>query len=174
MQLVSQFDKLRKPIPALVKEKVGLAHNEFRTILEENELIEILLGFAANSLETFFILDGLDECTPNEREKMLTFFGQLLQTTVIGSTYRVLLSSREDINVLQELPSCIGLPIRDAVVEGDIRQYVLETVDDLISKGKLKVGDKTLADDIKIKLSHGAQGMYVLKQSSEALLILHY
>jgi hypothetical protein len=160
-QLGSQFGKLSKPMPVLLGEKVKQARNERRSFFDEDELIEILFSFAANSLETFFILDGLDECVPGEREKVLSFFGRLSQRKVAGSIYRILISSRVDVDVSREIPSCIRLPILATNLEGDIYEYVHNVVDDLIEKEKLKVRDDSLVVDIKKKLSHGAQGMYV-------------
>jgi len=153
-QLISQFEKLLKPIPAVE----GIEH---RTSLDENELIEILLKLAASSLETIFILDGLDECRPADGGKILDFFEQLLLTEVANSTCRAFISSREDSNVLERLSSCIGLALRDADVEKDIWDYVDNTVDDKIKKKQLKVRDPNLTSEIKKKLFDGAEGMYV-------------
>jgi hypothetical protein len=124
-------------------------------------LIELLLAFAANSLETYFILDGLDECAPEERGKVFSFIERLLERKVTGSTYRILISSRDEVNVSQEIPSCIRLPIHDRDMKGDICEYVCNTVDDLLQKRRLKVRDDSLIADIKERLINGAQGMYV-------------
>ncbi|KAI9769489.1 MAG: hypothetical protein M1840_003966 [Geoglossum simile] len=161
MQLMAQFEQLSKPMPAILTKKAVQARDECRNSIDTDELVEILLAFATNSLETFFILDGLDECIPEEREKMLSFFEQLLQRKVSGSTYRILISSRDDVNVSQEIPSCARLPVHDTDVEGDICEYVSNTVDDLIQKRKLKVHDESLIVDIKERLTIGAQGMFL-------------
>jgi hypothetical protein len=154
-QLISQFEKLLKPIPVVE----GIEH---RTSLDENELIEILLNLAASSLETIFILDGLDECRPADGEKILDFFKQLLLTKVANSTCRIFISSREDSNGFERLSSCcIGLALRDADVEKDIWGYVDNTVDDKIIKKQLQVRDPNLTSEIKKKLFDGAEGMYV-------------
>jgi hypothetical protein len=162
-QLVFQFEKLSKPLPAVLTERARQAHDERRSYLDTDELIELLLVLAANSLETYFILDGLDECISEERETVLSFFKQLLQRRVTGSTYRILISSRDEVSVSQEIPSCIRLPIRDIDMKGDIREYVCDTVDDLLQKRKLRVRDESLVSDIKERLISGAQGMYVSK-----------
>jgi hypothetical protein len=159
VQLTVQFEKLSKPMPAVLMKKAAQAHDECRGSFDTDELAEILLAFATNSLETYFILDGLDECIPEEREKILSFFEQLLRKRVSGSTYKILISSRDDVNVTQEIPSCTRLPIHDTDVKGDIGEYVSNTVDDLIQKRKLKVRDNCLIADIKDRLTIGAQGM---------------
>ncbi|KAI9776415.1 MAG: hypothetical protein M1839_009612 [Geoglossum umbratile] len=161
IQLMLQFEKLFKPLPEVLMEKVQRAHDERRGYFDTDELIELLLVFAANSLETYFILDGLDECTPEEREKVFSFFKRLLQRKATGSTYRVLVSSRDEVNVIQEIPSCTRLSIRDTDINGDICEYVRSTVDDLLQRGKLKVRDDRLIADIKEKLINGAQVMFL-------------
>ena len=146
---------LLKPIPTVE----GIEH---RTSLDEDELIEILLNLAASSLETIFILDGLDECRPADVEKILDFFEQVLLTKVTDSTCRAFISSREDSNRLERLSSCCtGLALRDADVEKDILDYVDNTVDDKIKTKQLKVRDPSLTSEIKKKLFDGAEGMYV-------------
>jgi hypothetical protein len=156
-QLISQFEMLLKPIPAVDR-------IEHRTSLDENELIEILLDLAASSLETIFILDGLDECRPADGEKILHFFEQVLLTVtkVANSTCRAFISSREDSNGLERLSSCYTrLALRDADVEKDIWDYVDNTVDDKIKMNQLKVRDPNLTSEIRKKLFDGAEGMYV-------------
>jgi hypothetical protein len=154
-QLISQFEKLLKPIPVVE----GIEH---RTSLDENELIEILLNLTTSSLETIFILDGLDECRPADGEKILHFFEQVLLTKVADSTCRAFISSREDSNGLERLSSCYtGLALCDTDVEKDIWDYVDNTVDDKIKTKQLKVRDPNLTSEIKKKLFDGAEGMYV-------------
>ena len=160
---MSQFEKLSKPLPEMLIAKVQQAHDERRGCFDIGELTELLLDFAANSLETYFILDGLDECVPAEREKVFSFFKRLLQGKATSSTCRVLISSRDEVNVIQEIPSCTRLPIRDTDIKEDICEYVCNTVDDLLQTRKLKVRDDSLIADIKEKLINGAQGMYVFK-----------
>ncbi|RYP64493.1 hypothetical protein DL771_008737 [Monosporascus sp. 5C6A] len=152
---------LQKPIPAMLKEMVEEAYKEYRETFDEDELIQILLSLAANSRETFFILDGLDECRPDERKTMLDFFVQLLQATVPSSTYRVFISSREDFYRSQRILSCVGLPIHDTDLKSDITNYVVKTVDHRREKGQLNVRDENLVCEIKDKLINGAEGMFL-------------
>lgn len=170
-QLINQFEMLFKPFPEPLKDMVVEAHKYHRDSFDEDELIEVLLILAKNSLEVFFILDGLDECSSETRTIILNFFTRLLNTTIIKSVRRVFISSREDLTGLLEIPHCTGLHIRDEDVEDDIRHYVHEAVSDRRELKNLGLG---LKQDIKMRLNDGAQGMLVLREKAKAGTALPY
>ncbi|KAI9778532.1 MAG: hypothetical protein M1839_008063 [Geoglossum umbratile] len=160
-QITSHFEKLSKPIPAILRGKIEQIQDEGRSSFDIDELTDILLDLATKSLETFFILDGLDACEPNDREEILGFFEQLLNIKAPRSSVKVLISSREDADVSRSISSCLQLPICATHTSADICDYVGATVDSRIRSKKLIVRDDALVTEIKEKLTDGAQGMFL-------------
>ena len=156
-QIASHFEKLSKPAPDSLAEKIEQV--EGRRLFDVDDLVEILLDFSAKSLETFFILDGLDECRPEDREEILSFFKQLLNLEINRSSCKVLVSSREDVDVSRTIPSCLHLSICATHTSSDIRQYVDNIVNERIRAKKIFVGEGSLVAEIKERLTNGAQGM---------------
>ena len=158
-QIASHFEKLSKPIPAILSEKMDQVQDEDRSSFDVDELVDILLDFAAKSLETFFILDGLDECEPKDRGEILKIFEQLLNANNPRSLCKVLISSREDINVSRAIPRCFQLSICATHTSSDIRGYVNSVINERVSTKEIIVRDASLVAEIKEMLTNGAQGM---------------
>jgi hypothetical protein len=161
-QIASHFEKLSKPMPPELSKKIKQVQDEDRDSFDLEELVDILVSFTTKSLETFFILDGLDECESSDRVEVLDFFRRLLDVRAARSSCKLLISSREDVNVSRSIPSCLQLPICATHTTADICGYVDSIVDDRIRTKELTVHDDSLVSEIKERLANGAQGMYVL------------
>lgn len=105
-------------------------------------------------IKTYILLDALDECT--DREDLLEFIETLTGWSI--DSLHVLTTSRKknDISLsLEPLVSC-QLRIQSALVDADIRVYILER---LANDRKLKRLPVEIQKEIEVVLMRGAKGM---------------
>ncbi|KAL8792738.1 MAG: hypothetical protein Q9195_004625 [Heterodermia aff. obscurata] len=106
------------------------------------------------------IIDALDECDEDTRHELL----EALEMLVGESTelVRVLVSSRDDVDITLRLDSCKNVSISADCNARDIERFVVSEVDRLISKKLLLDGhiNKRLRDKLINTLTSRAQGMF--------------
>jgi hypothetical protein len=109
-------------------------------------------------------IDGIDECTNEERKRVLSAIQQLIGngTTVV----KVLFSSREEVDIAKALERYPRINVTGQAISPDITQYVKDTVHAREQSGDLVVGNSSLIEEITNALINGAHGLYVTNSSS--------
>jgi hypothetical protein len=167
-QLVTHYMILRKPLPQCVDERLEQAHRLGWKSFDSAELSSILQHLINSLLETFLILDGLDECDRKERKDILKFVTNSLKCPDPKRICKFLVASREEVNMRRWVPNCFHISIDDANIYSDICSFVDRTVDSRLEDGSL-AATPSLINDIKQKLIEGAKGMYVLAPKAPTL-----
>ena len=142
------------------------ARRQGRARLDAEEGFEILLGLTRKFSQVSIILDGLDE-QKNDKQRVsgasdeataLLILVKKLLTHRSRTMLKLFLSSRFEVDVRRSIPSSLEIWILDGNGNRDIKIFVEEEVEDKIwATGRTDVRD--LADEIKLKLVSGAQGM---------------
>jgi hypothetical protein len=105
--------------------------------------------------KVYIVIDAIDEC--NEREcilKAITALGDTIENV------KILVTSREESVIFDELKEFPNFKIRPMHVSDDIEDYIRATVSDQIAKRKLKVRNPVLQQQILEVLVSKAEGMY--------------
>lgn len=118
------------------------------------QLKRALRDILEDSLETFLILDALDECV--DRQELLKLIKECV-TLETGSLH-VLVTSRKERDIEMALgPSCTGqISVHDAQGNRDIELYIDERLN---SDLKLKIWPVKIREEISEKLKNDAHGM---------------
>lgn len=110
--------------------------------------------------QIFIVLDALDECAGERREKVLKFIINLVSTL---SRVKIFVTSRREYDI--ERAFLIGgistIQIKAENVNEDIEKFVNSQVDLLMSKGKLKLRNPELKTLIINTLTQKSHRMYV-------------
>ena len=108
---------------------------------------------------TTIVVDALDECEPILRDELLEAFSEILRNS--GGLIKILVSSREDRDLVCHLKECLNLEIKASSNQADINYFVDSEVDKLIRTKKLLFGNvpEDLRQQIKAVLCEKAQGM---------------
>lgn len=128
--------------------------------LSIDESISLIIQLSEFYPQTTIIIDALDECHPHKREFLLDAFEEILQSSF--GMVKILVSSRDDHDIVCHLRQYPDLRISSQKNMGDIRSFVDVETDALIAKGKLLqycIYKETLRVEIKRKLSNDAAGM---------------
>lgn len=119
-----------------------------------DQLKETLRNILEDSLQTYIILDALDECV--DRQELLKLVQELVDWKI--GTLHVLVTSRKERDIEMALdPLCTGkLSVHDAQDNHDIELYIDER---LKSDPKLKIWPVKIREEINNKLKNDARGM---------------
>jgi hypothetical protein len=144
-----------------------LSHRFSARRLTIHETVELILQLMNENPATL-IVDALDECEPLRRHELL----EALDTIVSKSTniVKVLVSSRDDSDIVYRLDNSPNLYIHAQDNSNDIRQFIYVEVDTAIRQKRLLGGlvSTELKSLIIDTLEDGAQGMLVLPQMLRA------
>jgi len=125
-----------------------------------DQICDLLYHGFPPGCNTYFILDGLDECEPLERESTCHWLQEVQKKLGI----KILVSFRVEPNKEPDLPvkplvvtSKISMPEDNP----DIKAFVGAELERCIENRKLVIGDPTLIVDILDALLAGSQGMFL-------------
>jgi hypothetical protein len=104
--------------------------------------------------QTFIIIDALDEC--DDRGELLHFLVGLSKS---GLRLKLLLASRNERDIQQELQSLSQITLTSANSTHDIELFIHSRLNALIKSKKMKLRDEKLQLEIFQCLSSGADGM---------------
>jgi ankyrin repeat protein len=129
--------------------------------LEFADCFQLVLEITKNSPVTILI-DALDECDPNKRHLLFKALRRI--TSESANIVKVLVSSRDDLDISLGLQGLPEIYIRAADNEEDIKKFVDLEIEKVISEGRLLSGrvSKQLKSHILSALLQKAQGMYVI------------
>ncbi|PTB73955.1 hypothetical protein M440DRAFT_1440869 [Trichoderma longibrachiatum ATCC 18648] len=125
------------------------------------DLLELLRKTVA-SFETFYIaIDGIDECSKQDRGELFKALSSLLATE---SNTKLFLAGRDSVS--RELRNAFTaadnqITMACPSVQTDIATYVEGIVQDKLQSEDLIVEDLSLIEEIKIALTEGADGMFL-------------
>ncbi|KAK2756370.1 nacht domain protein [Colletotrichum kahawae] len=130
----------------------------------ERDLLLSLLDHSISLLEkTFLIVDGLDQCSPDEQHALLQSFSRLIQTPHNKESVKILISSRESMS--KEVDGALAptkhLRIGLADTNADLARYAEEVLLEKRRQKHLRVRDGTIMDEIVDKLRIGGEGMFL-------------
>ncbi|KAK6851002.1 hypothetical protein PG987_000636 [Apiospora arundinis] len=127
---------------------------------DQSEIIELILRLMAAPKKAYIFIDGIDECSKEDRRELFKALSMLVTTSDNICLY---LSSRESIG--HEVKACFPgfehISLDCQATRTDIANYITDTIDEKLQQGELKIGDGELVDKIKNALVNGAQGMYL-------------
>jgi hypothetical protein len=86
----------------------------------EEVVDELLIPLLAVVDESTLIVDGVDECSQKEVQKLLTVFRKILA----DCPCRIFISSREDVDITQRIPGSVRLRITPENTKADIELFI--------------------------------------------------
>ena len=135
-----------------------LHHNDskFLSPSEAGDLQDLVIKMSQHFDSVLVLVDGLDECGKNTEQAV-----ELLKASRDTSlTIKTLLSSRDEPDIRRYLSSYV--PIRAEAQEADLRLFVGAEIETRIKKGRLRLGDISIKEQIMEALVEGADGMYAV------------
>ena len=121
--------------------------------------IGTLLIDAISSQSATIVIDGIDECTQNEREIVFKVLREVLTNRV--TDMKIFVTSRPDIagDVKRNFKCYYEAPALTAKTMDAIGSYIDGALQERLDSGKLKVGEPATLSDIRESLVKGAEGM---------------
>jgi hypothetical protein len=124
----------------------------------EEQLFQLLIPTAILPDITFFIVDGLDECNDNDTRRLLLHLKNLLG---IRDRIKVLVSSRNEVEISQSLESFYKISLDTPTTSLDIEAFVEAMLKEKVEQGSLILGNSSTIGEIKETLVLKSEGMYV-------------
>ena len=107
----------------------------------------------------YIIIDGIDECTVEERDVLLTFLRDFLGRT--GDTLHVYCASRPDVSYQSSMVLRPRYQMSMSENNDELASYISETLQERIESGRLPTKDPEIKERIRTSLLANADGMYV-------------
>jgi len=110
--------------------------------------------------QVFLVIDALDECKQDERDKIMNF---IFDTTDNLPRAKVFITSRRETDIASDFArhKTPTIQIEARNVTKDIKAYVTDRVEYLVKIKKLRLKKPSLKENIVETLVTGAEGMYV-------------
>ena len=129
----------------------------------KNAFLAIMRQFGC----VFFILDALDECTPDQRKTLTKFILGIADTTSTSTGQEIVkffVTSRKESDIEQAFQQQFipTIEVETAKVNDDIRIYVKAQIDLRLQDGSLSLRNTALKDKIFRTITTRAGGMYVI------------
>ena len=162
---------MRLALKQLCRAMQSLPH-ELQTVYEQHhrndsqpmydELRIVFLALIQQFGRIFFVLDALDECTPDQRKDLCEFILSLTTSTSQGIVKLFVTSRKEsDIERAFQQKSIPTIEVKAAKVNKDIKAYVEAQIELRLQNDSLRLRDTALKDKIFTALTSKAGGMYV-------------
>ena len=103
------------------------------------------------------VIDGLDECSENNRHQLLTFFTNLINLQ--NRRIKIIISSRPEIDIMKLSTKFQQISLEEAKDRPDIEAYIEEEIRQKWERGKISFNDVSIMKEIKDALVKGADGM---------------
>ncbi|KAL7944551.1 hypothetical protein V8C42DRAFT_325147 [Trichoderma barbatum] len=108
--------------------------------------------------QTIIVLDGLDECEPGSRGRLLTILADLVNDS--QHPVKIFISSRREEDVVKLLPARSTIEIDAENGRDDIQIFIEERMDEMGKKGLWGSIPDILKSEIKSTLCKGSDGMF--------------
>ncbi|KAK0110256.1 hypothetical protein ONS96_001878 [Cadophora gregata f. sp. sojae] len=161
MSCLSEDEPVQMPVVKAYKDRKKAARGRRPEKLGMDECVEVMLELLQLNPVTF-IIDGLDECDPTQRQDLLDAFQKII--TDSGNIVKIFVSSRDDHDIVHRLSKTPNLYIRASDNRHDIERFVTCRVEEAIDKGRILCGKvpQDLRDIIVETLIEKAEGMFRL------------
>ena len=159
----------RNPCPSRIVSYVKQFYGYKRYPPSLDEVIdEIFLPLSTLLPSTTYVVDGLDECEPEQVQKILKTFQKM------GSQRgpRIFISGREALDVASSIPGSNMIRILEEYHKEDIRKFINWKIKEKMRERKL-TEDARVLQDIKSKLNERADRMLVQYLRSITNLVVH-
>ncbi|KAL9636227.1 MAG: hypothetical protein Q9164_002953 [Protoblastenia rupestris] len=145
--------------PALKTYEVREDDNFSAGTLTVSESVSLIVDLVEYRPLTTLVIDALDECHPATRFELLHALSEILQKS--HSLIKILVSSRDDRDIICHLEGCLNVVIQANNNGHDINQFVHSEVDKMILTKRLLWGNvsQELERLIKQTLCEQAHGM---------------
>ena len=127
---------------------------------EDNKLVQEIQSAVDRCHGLHIIFDGLDECSGKTLRCISDLLIRLTECAPLGA--RVLITCREESQILESVQSWPCLKLDEAALMNDIRSFVGSSVRSKIEKGELRIPDPSLENEVVSTLTEKAQGMFEL------------
>lgn len=118
--------------------------------LSSAESVALILEMVKCRPLTTIIIDALDECDPRRRSELLEALTEILETS--AGLIKILVSSRDDGDIVCHLSGCLNLTIKANNNQSDIDRFVDSEVDQMIRSKKLLLG--RISPDLTLQIKH--------------------
>ncbi|KAI0976277.1 hypothetical protein F4678DRAFT_482490 [Xylaria arbuscula] len=127
---------------------------------ELEEFVKLLRIMMPPPRVSYIIIDGLDECEKPDRDRLLTVLSSLAAP---GQNIRLFLSSRDSLRgeIQSRFTDFDSLSMDCPLAHDSISMFIEDIVKEKIQSNDISIGDPSLGEEIKLALSHGAQGMFL-------------
>ena len=168
-QILGYLYMTRNPCPSRIVSYVKQFYGYKRYPPSFNEVIdEIFLPLSALLPSTTYVVDGLDECEPEQVREILKTF----QKMGPRCGPRIFISGREALDVASSIPDSNMIRISEEHHKEDIRKFINWKIEEKMRERKL-TEDKRVLRDIKSKLNERADRMLVQYLRSITNLVIH-
>lgn len=136
-------------------------HQRVRSASQPSERTNLLCEHLTDKNVTYFIvIDGLDECAPNEVRQVVSNMTKLLtQSTKCVKVMYTGQSRLEEYLSLAEGSPVYKLPLTKTAVTPDINAYIAKELGQCLEENRLRLTDETLIVEIRKTLETEADGM---------------
>lgn len=152
---------IREPVVKAYKERKKESRGRAPSPLTLDDAVPLILELLQSN-PAIIVIDGLDECDPALRQDLLDALTTIINES--SSIIKVLVSSRDDQDLVHHLSQMPNIYIRAAENTGDILSFVETRLNDAILRKKILRGD--VSDDLKKEiiriLIEKAKGMFRL------------
>jgi hypothetical protein len=168
-QILGYLDMNKKQPPPRIISYVKRFYGPKRHYPKFEEIIdEIFIPLSELLSSATYVVDGLDECEPEEVRKVLKTFRKVVSQP--GT--KVFISGREALDVKNAIPGAITVVISDKNNREDIRRFIEWRIEEKMRERQL-TEKKGLLQDIKRKLNEKADRMSV-QHLSRTAEFMHY
>ncbi|KAK5242634.1 hypothetical protein LTR11_011737 [Exophiala xenobiotica] len=135
-------------------------HRSVSSDVNSADMTDIVSHRLLSSTSYYILLDGIDDCAPDEAREVVAFLTKLSQK---HRAIKVVLTSRPDIDrvLRQGLSIQYKMSVSDTKTRSDLRCYIDEALDQRMEDGQLVLNDPRLILDISDKLERESQGMFL-------------
>ncbi|KAK4062672.1 uncharacterized protein Triagg1_9790 [Trichoderma aggressivum f. europaeum] len=125
-----------------------------RFLLKTEQLLESVNLYP----QTVIILDGLDECIAESKDKLITLLANLVKDA--QHSVKIFISSRREQDIVKLLPAGSIIEIDANDNRDDIQKFIEEKMEEIEMRGSWESISKELKSDIKSTLCKGSDGMF--------------
>jgi hypothetical protein len=120
-QLLLYLESIRKSCPsAVIRQIVEFYKPNQRPPSLDEVVDELMIPLLMIANECIFVVDGLDECSIKEAQRVLRVLKKLLTNT----SHRVIIVCREDVNIIKRIPGSVRIRITPEKSEADMKLFI--------------------------------------------------
>lgn len=159
---VKQLARRLKQIPVVLDNLYSTHHRDNRDPSYE-ELLNVLRSMLNEFEQVYIVHDALDECSVEDRSQILGLFSTLISNSGSQCKVKVFLTSRKEIDIERHLGRfhTPRIEMGPGKVEGDIRVYIEDQIEQRIQSGALQLDDPGMKHVIRDTLIKGSDWMFL-------------